>query len=183
MIILKNRSSVVGWPLYHAALGTGKYMEFNLANAVYTAANGFTAVSSTTFTVGADSWTTPNNTSNYVAYCFAPVVGYSSFGSYTGNGSVDGPFVYTGFRPRWILVKASSRTSNWFVYDAARLGYNSANYLLYADSSNQEDISDWIDILSNGFKLRTTNLGINQSGAMLVFAAFAEAPFQYARAR
>ena len=180
MIILKNRSSVVGWPLYHAALGTGKYMEFNLANAVYTAANSFTSVSSTTFTVGTDSWTTPNNTSNYVAYCFAPVAGYSAFGSYTGNGSADGPFVFCGFRPRWILIKASSSVSygNWVLHDTARSSSNVSDKNLYANLSNSEDSTYSIDVLSNGFKLRSAAFdGTNGSGATYIYAAFAESPF------
>jgi hypothetical protein len=188
MIILKNRSSVVGWPLYHAALGTGKYMEFNLANAVYTAANGFTAVSSTTFTVGADSWTTPNNTSNYVAYCFAPVAGYSSFGSYTGNGltGTSGPFVYCGFRPKYVLIKKSNGNDNWKIFDSVRDSYNVTEKTLQADLANAELVEAFnkIDILSNGFAIRVTSatFGLNTNNTF-VYAAFAEHPFQYARAR
>jgi hypothetical protein len=116
---------------------------------------------------------------NYVAYCFAPVAGYSSFGSYTGNGSADGPFVYTnGFRPRWILIKVySGDTGNWWMYDSARNTYNLADSGLYANSSIAEFTSNGIDILSNGFKIRTSNVNTNGSGYNFIYAAFAESPF------
>jgi hypothetical protein len=121
-----------------------------------------------------------------VAYCFAPVAGYSSFGSYTGNGSADGPFVYTGFRPRWILYKNSSQASDWAVYDAARSSYNVVNDYLTPNTSAAEGVdytNGNFDILSNGFKIRATWIGQNGSSNTIIYAAFAESPFQYARAR
>jgi hypothetical protein len=127
------------------------------------------------------------NGTTYVCYVFAPVAGYSSFGSYTGNGSAtDGPFVYTGLRPRWILIKRSSATENWMLYDAARSSYNASNDILRADISEAE-LADYtagdIDLLSNGFKLRGTWTGINASGSTYIYAAFAEHPFATSRAR
>ena len=119
-------------------------------------------------------------------YCFAPVSGYSSFGSYTGNGSADGPFVYTGFRPRWILAKASSISGQeWFIHDTARDPSNVAGFRLTAEGSFAENVTNnnWFDILSNGFKYRTSNGAANGSGTTYIYAAFAESPFQYARAR
>ena len=122
-----------------------------------------------------------------ILYVFAPVVGYSAFGRYTGNGSTDGPFVYTGFRPRWILFKKSSASQNWHLIDTARDPYNIAGNELYPDLSLQEsggygNVSR-IDVVSNGFKIRTSNDGYNGSAGTYIFAAFAENPFQYARAR
>jgi hypothetical protein len=126
-----------------------------------------------------------NSGSTYVAYCFAPVAGYSSFGSYTGNGSADGNFVYTGFRPRWLMIKDTTGSTNyWWIYDTARDTYNASGLYLFANVSDAEQ--DYrstypIDILSNGFKVRNTLVSTNNS--VFVYAAFAESPFQYARAR
>ena len=118
-----------------------------------------------------------------IAYCFAPVAGYSAFGSYTGNGSADGPFVFTGFRPRFVLMKSVTSATNWFMHDALRAsGANDA--ILFSNLSQAEDATyDYIDLLSNGFKLRFTNTDYNTSGQTYIWAAFAESPFQYARAR
>jgi hypothetical protein len=120
----------------------------------------------------------------YVAYCFAPVAGFSAFGSYTGNGSTDGPFVYTGFRPRWVLIKESSASgNNWNIWDAARDDYNATTKQLKASSSDAEATNTFADFNSNGFKIRVSTSGINTSSATYIYAAFAESPFQYARAR
>jgi hypothetical protein len=135
--------------------------------------------SSTVFTTG------PNyaGAGNTVAYCFAPVAGYSSFGSYTGNGSADGPFVYTGFRPRWVLIKRTDTADQWVLQDTARSTKNVATEYLLANLSNAESNSDIVDILSNGFKQRNTFASNNASGGTYIYAAFAEAPFQFSRAR
>jgi hypothetical protein len=122
-----------------------------------------------------------------VAYCFAQVAGYSAFGSYTGNGSTDGPFVFTGFRPRFVMIKNSSASStNWFLYDTQRSAFNVTDDLLLANSSASEYSNDSnyaIDILSNGFKIRNTDSQFNGSGNTLIYMAFAESPFRYANAR
>ncbi|KPK54596.1 MAG: hypothetical protein AMS22_05545 [Thiotrichales bacterium SG8_50] len=123
------------------------------------------------------------NGTTYVAYCWTPISGYSAFGSYTGNGSTDGPFIYTGFRPRWVMVKGTAITS-WYVWDSSRATYNVMNETLYPNLSNAESGSGGIiDFLSNGFKLRTTASDLNSSGATQIYAAFAENPFKYALAR
>jgi hypothetical protein len=126
-----------------------------------------------------------NNTGNMIAYCFAPVAGYSSFGSYTGNGSADGPFVYTGFRPRWVMIKITNTTDSWLMYDAARSSYNVVDDFMQANSSEAEATgnSNALDFLSNGFKLKGSVAGTNGSSNTYIYAAFAESPFQYARAR
>jgi hypothetical protein len=131
------------------------------------------------------------NGGTYVAYCFSPVVGYSSFGNYIGNGSADGPFVYTGFRPRWIMIKplyqydgggSTVNSTAWYIYDSARGTYNGNGAILGANNSYaEENNATDIDFLSNGFKLRNTRAVNTSSGA--IYAAFAESPFNYARAR
>ena len=121
---------------------------------------------------------------NMLAYCWAAVPGYSAFGSYTGNGSADGPFVYLGFRPRWVLIKASSTTDDWYLYDSSRSTYNLTNLVLYPDLSQAEatGVNAVLDFLSNGFKCRGT-ANINTGSITYIYAAFAENPFKYALAR
>jgi hypothetical protein len=121
----------------------------------------------------------------YVAYCFAPVAGYSAFGSYTGNGSADGSFVFCNFRPRYVLIKRTDSTSYWHIYDSVRNTYNVANSNLWANGSDAEisDAAYNVDILSNGFKLRTSDAARNASAGTYIYAAFAESPFQVSRAR
>ena len=122
---------------------------------------------------------------NYVAYCFAQVSGYSAFGSYTGNGSTDGTFVYTGFRPRFVMIKRSDAGAvNWYIFDTARDTYNAAGLELYPNLSNAEaDGRPDLDILSNGFKIRSTSGGQNTNGGTYIYACFAEFPFRYSLAR
>jgi hypothetical protein len=124
---------------------------------------------------------------NMIAYCFAEIEGFSKFGSYTGNGSADGPFVYCGFRPRWVLVKRTDNAfENWQIQDSVRSVSNPAQNNLFADLSLAELIGGAdrnYDFVSNGFKLRGNNTGTNGSGGTYIFAAFAESPFKYSRAR
>ena len=122
----------------------------------------------------------------YVAYCFAEIAGFSKFGSYTGNGSTDGPFVYLGFRPKWVLVKVISTTNDWDLFDSVRDPYNVAGLRLQPNSSGAESatISNF-DFVSNGFKIRnnTNTTEFNGSGSTYIYAAFAETPFKNALAR
>jgi hypothetical protein len=181
MIILKSRVTTYDWAVYHASLGNTAALVLNLTNASNTNSAWWnnTNPSSTVFTTG------PNyaGAGNTVAYCFAPVAGYSSFGSYTGNGSADGPFVYLGFRPAVVLVKMSSSTGNWTILDDKREGYNVDNDPLYPNLSNAEGTTDLIDITSNGFKVRTTDATFNTNAGTYIYAAWASSPFAYARAR
>jgi hypothetical protein len=122
----------------------------------------------------------------YVAYCFAAIKGFSAFGSYTGNGSTDGPFVYTGFRPRFVLLKRTDNGLNWHLHDTSRDPYNSSNTILLPDSNSADLVVGTVfalDILSNGFKLRTTDGSSNASGGTFIYMAFAENPFQNSLAR
>ena len=120
---------------------------------------------------------------DYVAYCFAAVPGYSAFGSYTGNGSADGPFIFTNMRPKYLLFKRTDSTSQWRIYDSVRSTYNEAKDALYATLSDAEAVDSPIDFLSNGFKMRTTDTAYNASGGTYIYAAFAESPFKYSLAR
>jgi hypothetical protein len=188
LIIAKSRS-VDGWAVRHDSLANNQYLFLNSTAAAATALNLWfnTAPTSAVFTVNSDSNVNGAST-NYVAYCFAPVAGLSAFGSYTGNGSADGPFVYTGFRPRWVMIKITNTggtTDHWVMWDTARDEYNVADSYLLANNPQQEVTSAvvTIDALSNGFKLRNSSSNQNGSGSNYVYAAFAEAPFQYARAR
>jgi hypothetical protein len=186
MIILKNRSQATNWPVSHSAYANTSLSFLDVTDAVYSSVGTrLQRTSSTVFTVGdaADYSVSNFNGNSYVAYCFAPVSGYSSFGSYPANGSTDGPFVYTGFRPRWVLLKRSDSTESWIVIDTARDSYNLSVNNLFPNLSIAEQASASLDILSNGFKLKSTSTGGNTSGGTYIYAAFAESPFQYARAR
>ena len=136
--------------------------------------------SSTVFGVANDFWVNSAST-NYIAYCFAEKQGYSKFGKYVGNGNVNGSFIWTGFRPAFVMTKASSSTSSWSMYDHKRLGYNPIDVWLRANGSDAESTSaisgDDIDLLSNGFKLINSNNTLNGSGITYIYMAFAENPF------
>jgi hypothetical protein len=188
MIVVKSTSNTMDWCVYHSSLANTQFLKLNTTGAAqsFNAWNS-TSPTSTVFSIG-NIGETNTNTYTYVAYCFAPVAGYSAFGSYTGNGSPtgDGPFVYTGFRPRWIMYKVySGDTGHWFIHDTARDPYNQAQYYLRANLSDAEATSVFypFDILSNGFKIRSSNGNINGNGYGFIWAAFAESPFNYARAR
>ena len=123
-----------------------------------------------------------------MAYCFSEVAGYSKFGTYTGNGSSDGAFIFTGFRPAWVMIKRTSGTQNWRMFDNKRNPFNDVDLNLQANTSGAEFESsayNALDFLSNGFKLRGTNAdeGTNQNGETYIYLAFAESPFKNARAR
>lgn len=185
MIIVKSRSAVNDWPVYHASLGASYLMKLNTTDSVYGPNSVYwngTAPTSTVFSLG----TSINNTSSatFVAYCFAEVAGFSKFGSYTGNGSADGVFVYTGFRPAFILVKKTDTSgTDWVVMDNKRLGYNVTDVALNPNASYAENSGYATDFTSNGFKLRTTTSFLNGSGATYIYACFAENPFKNALAR
>jgi hypothetical protein len=184
MIIVKVRSTTNDWGVGHASVGWSQAALLNLTNA-FGASSYFnsTAPTSTVFSVGNNSVTNASS-ATYVAYCFAEVPGYSAFGSYTGNGSSDGVFVYLGFRARYLMLKSSSGTGGWVLLDTARDPYNDVDNYLYADSSAANaGSSNVLDINSNGFKIRNSWTDINGNGSTYIYAAFAESPFKYANAR
>jgi hypothetical protein len=188
LIIAKDRTNSGNWHVYHASVttATDKYLLLNTTNSLstYSSVWGSALPTSTVFGMGVGASIAAS--ANTVAYCFAPVAGYSSFGSYTGNGSTDGPFVYTGMRPRYLLVKRTDATSSWEVYDAARNPSNLVTQLLEANTAGSEFTGTTnyvVDFLSNGFKPRGTFTDLNASGGTYIYVAFAESPFNYSRAR
>jgi len=189
-IIIKDRTAARTtdqWPTYHRSIGATGGLVYLNSNNGGTAASvvwNNTNPTSSVFSIG--TWGGINyNTDNFVAYCFAAVPGYSAFGSYAGNGTTtgDGPFIYTGFRPAFVMLKAYIGSGeNWAIYDKSRIGYNSSNYVLFPNLPNIENAATThIDLLSNGFKLRSGNQ--NLSSYSYIYAAFAESPFKYSLAR
>ena len=181
MYIQKARNTTYSWNTYFNNNGTWIYLTLNGTGAASatTTANMGTTPTSTTVGIGSNFV----GSYDYVYYCFAPVAGYSSFGSYTGNGSTDGPFVFCGFRPKLVLARCSSGVADWWMYDSVRGAYNVNNAGLRPNSSNAETSDAQFDFLSNGFKIRTSGTDLNSNGGTHIFCAWAENPFQYARAR
>ena len=188
MVIMKNRTQGgVGynWAVYHRSLPDASYfLDLNTSNAQAINAGIWNSVAPTATVVTVGTARINNGDLN-VAYCFAEVPGYSRFGSYTGNGSTDGPFVFCGFRPAYVMVKTTGTPNDWAVFDVARNTFNSATGVLYPNLSNAEAFfpaGGGIDILSNGFKMRADGLA-NGNGNAYIFAAFASAPQKFALAR
>ena len=181
MIILKSRTdSGADWRVYNASVGNTVYLELNRTTATTTSSTTWrnTTPTSTVFSIGT-SGTVNLNTGSFIAYCFAEIRGYSKFGSYTGNGSADGTFVYTGFKPAMVLMKQSSAAGeSWILTDNKRSTFNPVNARLFPNTSAVEATDDRpIDYVSNGFKIRTTDAQMNTSAATYIYMAFAENPF------
>jgi hypothetical protein len=187
LIIIKHRTRSGEWLVYHASVTSkDQYLVLNSTAAVASAGSAWGASAPTSTVFGTTTGVGGISGDQDVAYCFAPVAGYSSFGSYTGNGSAtDGPFVFTGFRPRWVMIKGSSFAGeSWFIWDTSRNTYNQMGARLLANESPADNSNQVFgDILSNGFKLRNTWGGINGSGNTYIYACFAEHPLQSSRAR
>ena len=187
MIIVKSRSVGTGdWVVWHSSLtsSNNNYLILNSTAAVNTANQPWNNTLPTSSVFSLRTWDSVNGSgSTYVAYCFDTVPGYSAFGSYTGNGSADGPFVYTGFRPEFIMTKSTSGSREWYMYDAARDTYNVATNYLRANTSAAEGSFTSYDMVSNGFKLRSSDTAFNGSGETYIYMAFAEFPFKFSLAR
>jgi hypothetical protein len=183
MIIVKKRSSTGNWITYHTGTGLNQYLYLNSTMAAATATPTW-GVSSTTVTFQQSFGDYNDSGVTYVMYAFAEVAGYSKFGSYTGNGSSDSPFLYCGFKPRYIMFKMSSSTQNWLVFDSARSTYNQMGDILYPNLSSAEYVdSNKIDFLSNGVKIRSSQTDLNSNGGTYIYMAFAENPYKYSLAR
>ena len=176
-IIGKDLDGVDNWTCYSEVLGNGKGIYLNASNAAATASTFWNSTSptSTLFTIGSDNtWNSPS----IVFYCFADVESFSKFGSYTGNGNADGPFVYTGFKPAFIIVKDTSTGASWPILDATiSSSVNPLTGRLYTDGTNAIGTAVVCDTLSNGFKMRATLPNCNASGGSFIYMAFAENPF------
>ena len=181
MIMVKQLSSPAeAWHVYHKSTGNGGSLFLNSTNAYNAQANNWNSTSptSTVFSVGTQSAINGSG-KNYVAYCFAEKTGYSKFGSYTGNGNADGTFVFTGMKPAFIMYKKSNASGRWTMEDNKRDPFNVATHGLSADSSDSENTGSgyWdVDLLSNGFKFKTSEQETNGSGQSYIYMAFAEAP-------
>ena len=189
--IVKARTGSSGcdWYVYHKEIAATHNLRLNNTSASGASSDLFnnTEPTSTVLSIGDSSCINENN-GTYITYAFSEVAGYSKFGSYTGNGSSDGTFVFTGFRPAWVMIKRTSGTQNWRLFDNKRNPFNDVDLNLQANTSGAEFESsayNALDFLSNGFKLVGTNAdeGTNQNGQTYIYLAFAESPFKNARAR
>jgi hypothetical protein len=180
MIIFKERNGTRNWRVYHEKMGNAKVMYLNNTDAEVSDSTAFNSTSPTSsvFSVGTSGGTNASS-STYIAYCFAEKQGFSKFGSYVGNGNADGTFVYTGFKPAFIMIKKSSGTENWSMYDTKRNINGTTNTLpLNADNTSIEanNTGKNMDILSNGVKMKTSNGELNLSGETYIYMAIAEEP-------
>jgi len=179
MYIIKNRDRTEPWMVYHQSLGNTKALYLNTTNAQLTSSvyTNNTSPTSSVFSLG--GWEGNNGSSeDLIAYCFAEKKGFSKFGSYTGNGSSNGPFVYLGFKPAFFMMKRTDSTGEWKLVDNKRFGYNPSNRVLVPSSSAAEQTDDNIfDIVSNGIKIRNSGAALNASGGSFIYMAFAENPF------
>jgi hypothetical protein len=181
MIISKDYGGSNAWYVYHVANGNTHGLRLSTHDAKEDDATLWndTTPTSTVYSVGSNSGT--NDSDTMISYVFAPKQGFSQFGSYTGNGNIIGSFIYTGFRPAFIITKRTDSTGKWHIYDNKRLGYNrgasNGNNPLKADVNEGEDTARFLDITSTGFRHTTTDVVANGSGNTYVYMAFAEAPF------
>ena len=181
VIIAKSRASVEGWGFFHSSFSSQEYMFLNTTSPKGSASTVWNALpGSAVFTVGSNG--SVNASGTMIAYCFAEKQGYSKFGSYTGNGNADGTFVYTGFKPAFVICKITSGTDQWVLYDNKRDTFNVTEQILRPNTNGAEGTESGakMDLLSNGFKLRGSGGGIgqtNNSGSSYIYMAFAENPF------
>jgi len=175
------------WVVYHSSNTSAPETEALILNSTDATVDNNTvwndtAPTSSVFSVETSLATNQLN-DKHIAYCFHSVEGFSKFGSYVGNGSADGPFVYTGFRPAFVMIKRTDSSDEWAMHDSARPSYNPANLRLLANGSGAELSTQPIDLTANGFKVRSTAPSHNASGGTYIYMAFAEAPFKNAVAR
>jgi len=176
-IMTKNLTSAsYGWYCYHASMGNDKNLYLHTSDSQVSGSSRWnsTTPTSSVFSLGTNAGT--NGSTNMIAYCFAEKTGYSKFGSHTGNGNADGTFVYTGFKPAFLLVKKYTDAGHWQMVDNKRPGYNVNSNYLRSNKTDAEATDIPFDILSNGFKARSTDGSYNESGQSYIYLAFAEAP-------
>ena len=185
MVIVKRRNSTGNWNVRHVSITAANSLYLNLTNASQSDPTVWnsTVPTSTVFSIGTDTGVNASG-GTYVAYCWAAIPGFSAFGSYTANASADGPFIFTGFRPRWIMFKRTTSATNWYVVDTSISSYNAGTTGLYPNTSGAESTEGALDILSNGFKCRASSGAFNfPSGETFIYAAFAENPTKISNAR
>ena len=176
VVLVKVTGATSDWWMWHESLGGGgKYIKLNINGSSgndSTVWNNAVPTSSL-FSMGSNTW---SQNTTFIAYCFADVQGFSKMGSYIGNGNADGAFVYTGFKPAWVLIKNTQANETWMLFDNKRLGYNVANSKLNPDEAAVEGSGTFLDLLSNGFKIRTSASTLNTNAQSFIYMAFAEAP-------
>ena len=180
MIVVKNTTDSVKWYVYHhknTAAPETDYLELNAANATADQAGWNDTAPTSTLVTTSDGSEVNASGKGYVMFSWVGKQGFSSFGSFIGNGNADGPFVYLGFKPAMVIVKDNGAAVGWGMYDYKRNGYNADNKTLYAQSNSGEDAGGYVDLLSNGFKITSSSAWQNRSGGTFIYMAFAEAPF------
>jgi hypothetical protein len=183
MVIYKNRTSNSTWIVYHTSISPTNLLVLNDGTAQQNLPAYFNSLAATSSVLNIGSNSDMNASgANQLAYCFAPVAGFSAFGSYTGNGSTDGPFVFTGMRPAFVIIRRTA-AENWYLYDVARGTYNVIGPYLQPNLSSAEATGTIVDFLSNGFKIRESGAGTNTSASTYIYMAFASNPFKYSLAR
>tara|TARA_R110002020_G_scaffold186799_3_gene384886 strand:+ start:426 stop:1472 length:1047 start_codon:yes stop_codon:yes gene_type:complete len=179
LIIIKDLNSTTTWIVYQSAISESgtKYLNFNETDSIQTNTNRFndTAPDDVNFTLGTTTYVNGSG-DPYIAYCFARKRGFSAFSSYIGNDNADGPMIYTGFRPGFVMIKRYDSTGAWQVWDNKRPGYNATTGRLYPNGTDAESNTQQLDILSNGFKYRNTGAAANASGGNYIYAAFSAYP-------
>ena len=180
MVMCKGLGDTYGWKVFHTNLTSGKTLVLNTNAAEDTDANRIASANASTFTTSG-TFSVNESGSDYVAYCFAEKTGFSKFGSYKGNGNANGAFIYTGFKPAFIIIKRIDTTENWVMENNKKRTYNPTYDFLLADTSanptpGAADNYQKLDILSNGFKSRTTSVYSNANGGTYIYMAFAAAP-------
>ena len=178
-IILKcTSSSSTDWTCYHSSLGATKRIKLNASDASSTNSTTWQDTEPTTSVISVGTSGDVNVSSGtHIAYCFAEKKGYSKFGSYTGNGNADGTFVYTGFKPAFLIIKQTDFGNSWRMYDNKRSTFNVVTKELYPNTYDAEATTDKMDFVSNGFKFRTSASNANGSGSPYIYIAFAESSF------
>jgi len=179
--IIKKTSASEEWVVYHIGLGSNQaYLRLNNTAAQVTGSGIWYSYTpdATNIRLSNDSWVNASG-SDYVGYFFSDTAGYQKHGSYVGNGFSNGTFVYTGFKPAWVLIKDRTRSEAWYIYDGKILGYNGqmGDFLANTNASVGTNYAIQVDMLSNGFKLNTTASHLNGSGEAFVYSAFAKSPF------
>jgi hypothetical protein len=186
MYIVKRRNTTGNWvvvPGNSTLFGGSFYLQLNTTSALISNSDVFTSYPNSTLFYLSTNADVNASGGTYVAYCFAPIAGFNAFGRYTGNGGTDGPFIYTGFRPRWLLIKRTDVAAYWMLWDSVRSSSNVVDELLYADLDAAEQAYLGLDFTANGFKIRNTSSDFNTSGGTYIYMAFAENPFKNALAR
>ena len=178
MMIMKSRGSTGSWWTWHIGLGdnTTDYLSLDSTNAEASISGMWGTVGAGTSTFGYTAGTSAPTSTDTVAYFFKSIKGFSKFGSYVGNGNADGTFVYTGFKPAFVIIKQTNFGNSWRMYDNKRSTFNVVTKELYPNTSDAEATTDKMDFVSNGFKFRTSATNANESGGTYIYMAFAEQP-------